>query len=234
MIFTLPKGKRWNLLSILIITTPASIAGFLCVGYTSDSGALKAFEGIVFGIVASLVIDAVVLGNIEFKPAKTISGWLILSVAIFQLVTFYTHSFFYDNYINCNYLSITGPYKGIKTVHNDAFYDRLNVFYSDNKLAEDKKVVVTDVKLLPFYLYDGVVQATFEFSWMPYVVVDDQQDWTLSKLYWNRVSGKPDLIICSEDKPVDGDFRSEFISEYSLVAELDDIKMYRRHREDIE
>lgn len=217
--------KRDDIKCFMRLFWVPGLLAYILVGFTSNNGGLKSPLGVFSGAVVGVLLIGTCLEQLLKKRYKVqIILFIIVAAEVFL---FCLNTFNKGSITESNQYIDSGIFRGLYGTEEDLQFSEGEKMIQSVMTENDRTLLVTSSKLLPVYLYTDLTPATFFFSWIPYLMKPDHDDWTPTILYWEKVSDRPDIIVCKNDEEKD-DFMTELLEHYyKEVASGAGMEIYR-------
>ncbi|MCR5485750.1 MAG: hypothetical protein K6F09_09175 [Clostridiales bacterium] len=235
-----PENRKKLCRTFLSVALPVSLSHYFIIAATEYFVEEKPENAGILLAVCSVLFIAFTFETVETERPK-LKGVSSLVIASFVAVNVLSYglfaysgkpSYFYDYKIE------SGIYKGLYGKEKrDKKKEQQQKFFLSN-LDENDKTLTADRIYTDFYLFSDLKPATSKL-WGPSIKVTDDSypdsvkcDWTNTLLYYEKVSGMPDVIVMSKDIINKQDIRIiEILDEqYHLHASSGDVLMYKINR----
>ena len=155
-----------------------------------------------------------------------------------MVVLFILNTFWYGNVQESTYKFKSGIFKGLYGQVEDKKLEKQEMQLKDIVNSENKYlsqvngekhnlgILCVGSDLLSVYLYTDLRPATFFFAWDPYLLVNERQDWSPTKKYWQTISGYPDFLLISDAEEIDEDFWLFLKDLYKYCTHIEDASVW--------
>lgn len=184
-----------------------SIISFFMVGFTALGGGAKSAFGVYTGAVAGLLMIGLNIMEIAeylqenkktYKIVYFLTEFCLCVICISNIRMFYLNGFENQSMSEAKYKVETGIFQGIYTKEEDKIYEEIEKSVWRYVTSDDKSIFFAD-KLQCGYLFTNLIPAT-PYIWDNYIMENPNgNEWDILQLYFDTVTGYPDIIVCREE-----------------------------------
>ncbi len=211
------------------------MASYFMMGLTSNDAAKS-----TLGMYSCFIFSLVIMNRYREDECQKSETFLVSAIkaamfltVIMEIVFFYTSTFMAGKLEDNHVRIATGIRAGLYAREEDARYSSIEEWINTQVQEGDSSIMVNASEMNGIYISSGLRSATYFFTWTPYLKNPDGScDWSDTYLYWNRVSGKPDLILDEDVYGADKEFTALIDREYQFAGEHLDAVLYRRKPRD--
>lgn len=192
----------------------------------------KAIKGCYIGGICCVILISMWLSNNDVKLKNNIYLKCILLVVVyFNLYWGYVNTYYSDKPLANSSHITKGIFKGIRVTESNKNLGNIEEKIK-GLISEDDRSIYFGKNLEYGYLISDLIPATpnlwnyYEFNGNAY----DQKAYNeLILKYFNKVSGKPDIIVLNRKNYIEPKIDELIKNEYYIVDEFYDITVYRRN-----
>lgn len=215
---------------------------YILIGFTSNNGGYKSPLGMYSGFIFCIIVMGILFQNILMDKYDKSNSYLVFSclnvVTVSMVVLFILNTFWYGNVQESTYKFKSGIFKGLYGQVEDKKLEKQEMQLKDIVNSENQYlsqgngekhnlgILCVGSDLLSVYLYTDLRPATFFFAWDPYLLVNERQDWSPTKKYWQTISGYPDFLLISDAEEIDEDFWLFLKDLYKYCTNIEDASVW--------
>lgn len=187
------------------------------VGEINIKGLLGLYCGGLCGFLSLLFTIRVVLKKLSISASKLIISCSALAILACEVLLYWANPYRSERAFRCNYVMQSGVCKGIITVPADLSFETLEKELNSLIVQRDRTILSLDRAAYLYLMTDLIMATPTPDAWM--------EDY----MYWEQVTGKPDIILCLPDRLNEKSetIRNILEKEYTLIGTAGDFSVYR-------